>query len=48
MHLGFVHIGGFIRPGYDCSDILDKDRDADDGFYWITLGASAKRKVSIC
>ena len=42
---GEAHIGEFLHPGYDCSDILNKERDASDGFYWITLGVSTKRKV---
>ncbi len=48
MHLGDAYVGEFLHPGYDCSDILDKEFDADDGFYWINLGVSTKRKVSLC
>jgi hypothetical protein len=46
MCLGDVYLGEFLYPGYDCSDILDHELDAQDGFYWITLGGATKRKVS--
>jgi hypothetical protein len=48
MNLGEAYVGEFLYPGKDCSDILNKELDADDGFYWITLGVNTKRKVSIC
>ena len=45
-YLGEVYLGEFLNPGYDCTDILNHEEDATDGFYWITLGADTKRKVS--
>ena len=45
--LGEVYLGEFLNPGYDCTDILNHEEDATDGFYWITLGNDTKRKVSI-
>ncbi|CAB4034088.1 Hypothetical predicted protein, partial [Paramuricea clavata] len=42
---GDAYLGEFLYPGYDCSDILDHELDAQDGFYWITLGGATKRKV---
>ena len=44
-YLGDVHLGEFLNPGYNCTDILNYE-DATDGFYWITLGTDTKRKVS--
>ena len=46
-YLGEVYLGEFLNPGYDCTDILNHEEDAADGFYWITLGNDTKRKVSI-
>ena len=45
-YLGDVHLGEFLNPGYNCTDILNHEKDATDGFYWITLGTGTKRKVS--
>ena len=46
MYLGDAYLGEFLNPGFNCSDILDHELDAQDGFYWITLGGPTKRKVS--
>jgi hypothetical protein len=46
MYLGGAYLGDFLNPGSNCSDILDHELDAEDGFYWITLGGATKRKVS--
>ena len=45
-YLGDAHLGEFLNPGYNCTDILNHVEDATDGFYWITLGTDTKRKVS--
>ena len=45
--LGEAYVGEFLYPGDDCSDILNREQDADDGFYWITLKTATKRKVCI-
>ena len=42
---GEAYVGEFLYPGNDCSDILNREQDADDGFYWITLKTATKRKV---
>jgi hypothetical protein len=38
-------LGEFISPGFDCSDIINKNMNAKDGFYWIHLGEITPRKV---
>lgn len=45
-YLGDVHLGEFLSPGYNCTDILNHEEDATDGFYWITLGVGKRRRVS--
>ena len=40
-------MGEFISPGYDCSDILNKKKNAEDGFYWIHLNETIPKKVRI-
>ena len=48
MYIGTSPPGEFFNPGYDCSDILNRDPKAKDGVYWITLGKkSSPKKVFI-
>ncbi|XP_028396090.1 uncharacterized protein LOC114520085 [Dendronephthya gigantea] len=42
---GVEFYGEYLYPGNDCSDILDHEPDAEEGFYWITLGGPNKRRV---
>ncbi|XP_028399998.1 uncharacterized protein LOC114523319 [Dendronephthya gigantea] len=37
--------GEYFNPGYDCTDILNKNFEARDGFYWIHLNQSVPRRV---
>ena len=46
VYLGNFYTGEYLSPGYDCSDIMNHEQDAPDGFYWINLGTNTKRKVS--
>ena len=43
---GDSYLGEFLNPGYDCTDILNHEQDAQDGFYWVTFASAVKRKVS--
>ena len=38
-------VGEFFNPGVSCSDILNKNEDSKDGFYWISLAGSDPIKV---
>ncbi len=38
-------VGEFFNPGVSCSDILNKNEDSKDGFYWISLAGSDPTKV---
>ena len=40
--------GEFICPGYDCSNVLNQNKNAKDGFYWIHLNDTTPKKVSNC
>ena len=40
-------VGEFFNPGYDCSNILNKRPDAQDGFYWITLNSHNPQMVCV-
>ncbi|XP_046843367.1 uncharacterized protein LOC124437433 [Xenia sp. Carnegie-2017] len=42
---GKAFVGEYLNPGYDCSDILNRKEDVQDGYYWIDFGGSNKRKV---
>ncbi|XP_046848421.1 uncharacterized protein LOC124441980 isoform X2 [Xenia sp. Carnegie-2017] len=42
---GKSFVGEYLSPGYDCSDILNREENVQDGYYWINLGGSNKRKV---
>ena len=44
--LGSSSPGEIFNPGYDCSDILDKDTKAKDGFYWIQFNGYTPKKVN--
>jgi hypothetical protein len=34
-YLGSSTLGEYFDPAVDCSDVVDRVRDATDGFYWI-------------
>ena len=43
--------GEFFNPAYDCLEVLNKNSEAKDGFYWIKLSGNEPKKVqliSIC
>ncbi|XP_046843366.1 uncharacterized protein LOC124437432 isoform X2 [Xenia sp. Carnegie-2017] len=42
---GKAFVGEYLNPGYDCADILNREEDVQDGYYWIDFGGSNKRKV---
>lgn len=46
--IGSTPPGELFNPAYDCSEILDKDAKAKDGFYWIRLNGSEPIKVFKC
>ncbi|XP_028391545.1 uncharacterized protein LOC114516310 [Dendronephthya gigantea] len=37
--------GEYFNPGYDCTDILNKNFESRDGFYWINLNRGAPMRV---
>ncbi|XP_028391550.1 uncharacterized protein LOC114516313 isoform X2 [Dendronephthya gigantea] len=37
--------GEYFNPGYDCTDILNKNFESRDGFYWINLNRGAPKRV---
>ena len=37
--------GEFFNPAYDCSDALNNNLKAKDGFYWIKLSGNVSRKA---
>ncbi|XP_028413273.1 uncharacterized protein LOC114536122 [Dendronephthya gigantea] len=37
--------GEYFNPGYDCTDILNKNFESRDGFYWINLNKGAPKRV---
>ena len=45
--VGKAFVGEYLNPGYDCSDILNREEDVQDGYYWIDFGGSNKRKVNV-
>ena len=43
--LGRSSSGEFFNPAYDCSEILDKNPKARDGFYWVNFNEATSKKV---
>jgi hypothetical protein len=44
---GSKTLGEFINPARDCSDVLNHDPQANDGFYWINLKIFKAKKVIV-
>ncbi|XP_028413259.1 uncharacterized protein LOC114536107 [Dendronephthya gigantea] len=37
--------GEYFNPGYDCTDILNRNFEARDGFYWIDLNRAKPKRI---
>jgi hypothetical protein len=45
--IGSTCIGEYFNPGYDCTDILNKNKAAKDGYYWIHFAVGVPWKVRL-
>ncbi len=43
---GLSTYGELFNPGFDCSDILNHNPYAKDGFYWINLNEDSAKQVN--
>jgi hypothetical protein len=43
--IGSSTYGEFFNPGIDCTDILNQNPNAQDGFYWINLNEDSIKQV---
>ena len=42
---GSTPIGEYFNPAFDCSDIIDKEKDPESGLYWVNLETAKRRQV---
>ena len=45
LFLGSSPSGEYFNPGNDCTDILNSNVAAKDGYYWINLNKGVPKKV---